>query len=288
VGPVAYETASRSGGGVDRLAVVSWNSQMGRGDLHALVDALKTGRLTRGEPVEDFVLLLQEVYRTGPDVPETLPPAHRLARVLDVPRDFEAREVRAWTRSLNLFAAYVPSMRNGAGRVDRGNAILSTQPLSDLLVVELPFERQRRAAAGAVVSGVSTRGRPWRVHVASVHLDTAPALLHGGPAAARRRQAEALIEALAALDPPVVVGGDLNTSWGADEPAFVALQRAFPDARTNDAVTWRGPWAMSARLDHLFLRTGDVAPSARAVVERAVDRYGSDHYPLVTMLAVGG
>jgi hypothetical protein len=35
------------------------------------------------------------------------------------------------------------------------------------------------------------------------------------------------------------------------------------------------------------VKARDVAPHTRAVVERVVDRYGSDHHPLVTVLTVG-
>ena len=54
---------------------------------------------------------------------------------------------------LGLSLVYVPSMRNGSDTdEDRGNAILSTEPLSDVAAVELPFERQRRVAIDAAVS----------------------------------------------------------------------------------------------------------------------------------------
>ena len=45
-------------------------------------------------------------------------------------------------------------MRNGRPPQtdeDRGNAILSTEPLADLTAIELPFEQQRRVAVAATL-----------------------------------------------------------------------------------------------------------------------------------------
>jgi endonuclease/exonuclease/phosphatase family metal-dependent hydrolase len=286
VGPVLYEEANaRIVAPSDRLAIVSWNVHMGRGDLLAFADALRSGQLTGGEAEDDFVLLLQETYRMGPEVPAVLPDNRALGRALELPRDAAAHDVRSLAAALNLFVAYVPSMRNGPDRVDRGNAILSTRRLSHLLAIELPLERQRRTALAAAVDGVAPSGTPWRLNVASVHLDTAPALLRGGPAAARRRQALALVDALASLAAPVALGGDLNTSWGSDEPAFRVLRAAFPDATTVDtAPTWKGPLAASARLDHLFVRWRKPTRGGAPIVRRVPARYGSDHHPLVTVV----
>src|SRR5205823_6419677 len=114
---------------------------------------------------------------------------------------------------------------------DRGMAILSTLPLSDLQVIELPFERQRRIALSVTLSGRTSARAAWRLRAANVQLDTSLAWTRGGPIAARRRQAEALIEALAAEDRddavqagrdatlPIVLGGDFNTWLGDKEPA---------------------------------------------------------------------
>ena len=51
------------------LVVVTWNVHIGSGDIPGLVRDLKAGKFTDGKPVEHFVLMLQEVYRSGADVP---------------------------------------------------------------------------------------------------------------------------------------------------------------------------------------------------------------------------
>ena len=117
---------------------------------------------------------------------------------------------------LSLF--YVPSMRNGPPAQtdeDRGNAILSTEPLADLTAIELPFERQRRVAVSSTIQIRGAVGEAWPLRLASVHLEnTASArrlrVLAPEP---RRRQAAGL---LAVLPPtlPLLVGGDLNTWFG--------------------------------------------------------------------------
>ena len=72
--------------------------------------------------------------------------------------------------------------------------------IADLQVIELPFERQRRVALAAAVAGQTGAGVAWRLHLANVQLDTSLALTRGGPIVARRRQAEALLEALSRAD----------------------------------------------------------------------------------------
>ena len=71
VGPVVVDRPSASTARMpDEVAVVSWNTHVGGGDVAALVRRLRRGDLTGGAPVADFVLLLQEVYRRGPAVPD--------------------------------------------------------------------------------------------------------------------------------------------------------------------------------------------------------------------------
>jgi endonuclease/exonuclease/phosphatase family metal-dependent hydrolase len=180
---------------------------------------------------------------------------------------------------------------------DRGTAILSTLPLADLDVIELPFERQRRVAVAATVAAETTAGVAWRLRVVNVQLDTSLALTRGGPVAARRRQADALLEALgmgsapgpvrsgqlARSDPParMVLGGDFNTWLGYREPAVHVMLRAFPETpREAHAATWRGPLGAHATLDHVFVR----GPFRSVTTRRLPGRFGSDHYPLTTVV----
>ena len=265
------------------LAVISWNVHVGAGDVDDLVFRLKRGDFTDGEPVTDFVLLLQEVLRRDDTVPadidRRLPTPRRIGR-RSRPSDDDVRVV---ARKHGLALLYVPAMRNGAAaqREDRGNAIASTLPLDDVRILELPFVRQRRVVPIATVEGRAPAGPRWRLRVADVHFDTAVALAHGGPFSARRREADALIAALADSAIPTLAGGDFNTWLGDREAAIAALRRAFPDApRWTSTSTWRGPLGIRASVDRVFVRG-----TVRSVtIRRLPDRFGSDHYPLLARL----
>jgi endonuclease/exonuclease/phosphatase family metal-dependent hydrolase len=294
VGPLLVESSegipSRS---VDRLAVITWNVHVGGGDVETLIDQLKQGRFTAGRPTSDFVLLLQEAHREGGGVPTSLlvdAPSPR--PIIEQPPDGVRRDVRSIAGRAGLHVFYAPAMRNSprgsSVPEDRGLAILSTAPLTDLQVIELPFERQRRIAVAATLEGRSSAGMVWRLRVANVQIDTSLALTRGGPIAARKRQAEALVEALDApgpakgeLAPPMILGGDFNTWLGAKEPTVDLLLRAFPNTpRMEDRMTWRGPLGAHARLDHLFVRGRFQSVAAT----RLAQRFGSDHYPLLTLV----
>jgi endonuclease/exonuclease/phosphatase family metal-dependent hydrolase len=231
--------------------------------------------------VEHCVLLLQEAYRRDGGVPA------RLAPGLSAPGRIGSRnpkqrgaDVDRIARAHGLALLYAPSMRNGdddGDPEDRGNAIVATLALHAPTIVELPFEHQRRAAAAAVVEGRTQSGTAWRLRVADAHLDTALALTRGGPLAARRRQAAALVDALAAAPEDTVLGGDFNTWFGSREPALKMLRLAFPDAAPDQAPTWKGPLGLRASLDHLLVR----GRARLQRVERLPDRLGSDHYPVL-------
>jgi endonuclease/exonuclease/phosphatase family metal-dependent hydrolase len=268
----------------DELAVVSWNVHGGGGDVDDLIERLRAGALTDGRPVPQFALLLQEAHRAGVDVPALVPVGSPVpSAVVARPPAGTRRDVQAVAADAGLYLFYVPSMRNGLLEMpeDRGNAILSTLPLSDFQAIELPFERQRRVALAGTASGRTTAGVPWTLRLVSVHLDTSVALTRGGPVAARRRQAEALIEALSLMPTgPTVVAGDFNTWRGTDEPAVDVLNRALPDGPDLGEPTWRGFLGARALLDHAFVR----GPLRAVTARRLRERYGSDHHPLLVML----
>jgi endonuclease/exonuclease/phosphatase family metal-dependent hydrolase len=233
------------------VAIVTWNTHIGAGRLEELVSQLRRGAFTDGTQLP-FVVLLQEARRTG------------------------LREAAA---ELDVGLVYAPATRNDSGD-DRGTAIVTDLPLSDLLLIELPFERQRRVAIVATATGRTALGS-WQLRVATVHLETRTSLRRGSPAAARARQADAFIEAIGSPPMPVVVGGDLNTSWGEDEPAAKAMREAFPDALPADQrMTFAGPLGLRAPLDYLLAR-GTPAPLEVRMIR---ERFGSDHHPLLSVV----
>ena len=262
-----------SSAAVDGLTIVSWNIALDSGDVVKLV-----GELRAESPGRPLVLLLQEAFRSGDDVPASRADAIFAAHL---GRSDPAREIDDVARALGMFLYYVPSMRNGTWRhnEDRGNAVLSSVPLSDLAAIELPFEHQRRVAVAATIAARTMRGDAWSLRLASVHLDNLVGARNGWIATeyGRARQARGLREALTGTI-PIVVAGDFNTWFGFSDQTYLETARAFPQTRVQDARrTFRG----LLRLDHVFYQ---LPAGWTAKVRRGESSHGSDHYPLITSL----
>ena len=265
---------------LDELVVVSWNAHLAEGELYKLIAKLRSGDLTGGRPVAHFVLLIQELYRNGDEVP-AFDMRDRSAFAIK-PGNPDALDVDDHAATLGLSVLYVPSMRNGAElREDRGNAIISTEPLLDPFALELPLARQRRVALGAAVT-VQTAEGPRRLQVVDAHLEplSSPKTLwvFKNP---RAKQVQAILDLLATprfTDPSVagiVLGGDFNTvRSGAREPAY-RLARAW--AEGMDREDHRDTHLMG-RLDYLFFKVGN---GWSASTRRLDERFGSDHYPVL-------
>lgn len=227
--------------GAPLLTVVAWNMHDGRGDLSRLLDHLHESRLGNAP---DYVLLLQEARDSGEDGVETL----------------------AAARGLSV------AFRRTPGR-DIGNAILSTLPIAATRTLELPRERQPR---GALMARVAAAGVPF--FIVTAHLENRLGWQRGlfGDRA-RGRQAAALLRQLP--DGYGIVGGDMNTMLGPDEPAWRLFLERFPDTPPRPEPTFRDRLV----LDHLFF---DLPPgwlAARLPVESS---YGSDHTPVVGIIRV--
>lgn len=263
------------------LVVVTWNAHLAEGRLDDLINDLRSGALTSGRPVTHFVLLLQELYRGGSDVPQFMPGARTAFAIL--PRNPHATDARHYAESLGLSMLYVPSMRNGSELLeDRGNAIISTEPLLEPLALELPLERQRRVAISTAIH-VTIDHRPTRLELFDAHLEplSSPRSLwvFRNP---RRPQARAILDLLktprfdnGGASVGTVLGGDFNiVQKGINEDAYRDT-RAWSTSLASE--NQRNTHAMG-RIDHLFFRL-DEGWSART--ERLESRFGSDHYPVL-------
>ena len=292
VGPVVVrDFATPLTGPLDSLVMISWNVHVGGGDIPALVEGLRSGALT-GAPVDRFVLLLQEVHRTGDDVPahdEDFVPA----RIESAPPQGPRMDVVEVAEVLELSVFYVPSRRNGkllsgATEEDRGNAILSTEPLTDLAAIELPFEKMRRVPAVATITGEATSGHPWRIRIVNVHLSNRSQLSYHfgtGGMVGRLRQARAICAAV--TETPAAVAGDFNT-WApsAVERSLHVMRRHFPlPAEYDRSPTFAVRFAPDRRIDYFFFRLED---AQGATYRRLDDRYGSDHFPLIATVRFDG
>ena len=181
-------------------------------------------------------------------------------------------DLDALARQRGLHVFHLPIFTGGPR--PRGTAILSTSPLESPNAIDLPQERQHRVAAAASVSIAGER-----LIVVSAHLENRLALLRGGPFGdrARGRQARALVEALPD-GAHAIVGGDMNTMLGRDEPAWRLLTARFSDTPVERSQpTFRGRLV----LDHLFFDVPDGWSVRRRVVP---NRYGSDHHPVLGLV----
>ena len=275
----APAAASAGAPSLDELVVLSWNAHLAEGELRDLIGKLKSGELT-GRPVNHFVLLVQELYRRGDAVPEF--DVHDRSAFAIVPRDPESFDVEDHAASLGLSIFYVPSMRNGPElREDRGNAIVSTEPLIEPFALELPLARQRRVALGAAVR-VQTADGPKRLELMDAHLEplSSPKTLwvFKNP---RAGQVRAILDVLDTdrydgdAVAGVVLGGDFNTvRAGAREDAY-RLARKWSTSLAHED---RRDTHMMGRLDYVFAKLED---GWKMKTRRLDERFGSDHYPVL-------
>ena len=267
-----------------RLIVVNWNVHVGHGNVAHLIEELSRAEQAKGYDRPEFVLLLQETFRRGSEVP--VPGNVSVPRRISPP--ISAMDIEDLARELGWWMYYVPSMRNGnrvgADAEDRGNAILSSLPLADLEAVELPFVVQRRVALIATVTDAQSKPK---LRVAVAHLDTRAPLFKGwilGGPAARNRQAYGIVAALGKFQNdnlPLVLGSDLNSVFGSAESAVATLSKAI--ARIDCGK--QGTHTSGFVLDHVFAR---IPGSSRTPECTRIDQtFGSDHHPLVLPLSLG-
>lgn len=289
VGPLVFRPApagplAAAATATDDVLIVSWNVHVGAADIDRFVADLRAGRFSAGRPPSGFVLLLQEAVRSS-GVPMAMPVGASAAGAIASDAAIEHNDVERLADRLGLSVLYAPSMRDGRTArgvhhaADRGNAILSTLPLSDAVAIELPGERQRRVAITARVP-IDVSGRRSDVSVGVAHLDTLGSphsLWLFGAAGARARQATALANALP--NGSAILGADLNSWMGPGEPAVRTLVDLFPSTpRLAHEPTIGGGLV----LDYLLFR---LPPDWRADATRASERYGSDHYPILGSIA---
>jgi endonuclease/exonuclease/phosphatase family metal-dependent hydrolase len=265
---------------IRRLIVASWNLHVGGGRFEDLIGSIAKDA-SGPENHVGVVVLLQEAFRAGLNVPAAYPEDLRVPAAIRARRPVQ--DLPALAEAYGLFGVYVPSMRNGPAtdeseREDRGNAILSTEPIGDIVAMELPFGKQRRVAVSATVT---PRGGAARsVRVVSFHFDTSSAR------AVQARALAARLKDMAKDGQPVIAGGDLNSLRGFDDEAFKALEQSVPVERcgTDRTNTWPGrldvPFGWwRGRLDFIFstLDAHDVDRSCGT----GRSRFGSDHHPVV-------
>lgn len=281
---VALDLAPRVAQPVTGLDVICWNVAIGRADLGELLRRMHDGAWDDFGNRSDrpLVLLLQEAYRGGGDVPER--PLDRRHGGRIVPGRTDVIEI---AEMMGYSLRYAPSMRNGLHRSDRGNAILANVALEGTHAFLLPYVRQRRVAITTHIAGVDD------LVLASAHLDVGGSppgewqLRYGS---GRLVQASELAHRL--IDPEhgasVVLGADLNAALGTRDPVVRAL--LYGGLRLARRIgTWRHTYHGRVRLplDYVLYRSPDerirdvtVARIDEVPGDRSPSVFGSDHHPL--------
>lgn len=281
---VALDLAQRLAHPVTGLDIVCWNVAIGRADIGELLRRIQDGAYDEFGLRSDrpLVLLLQEAYRGGADVPERPHDARHGGRI--VPGRTDVLEV---AELMGFSLRYAPSMRNGVHRSDRGNAILSSVALEGTHAFLLPYVRQRRVALTTHITGLPD------LVLASAHLDTGGSPPGGWQiryGAGRLVQAAELAHRL--IDPEhaasVVLGADLNAPLGMRDPVV----RALLDGGLHLARrvgTWRHTYHARVRLPLDYVLYRSPANRIRDVCVERIDEvpgdrsarvFGSDHHPL--------
>jgi endonuclease/exonuclease/phosphatase family metal-dependent hydrolase len=284
----------------DTLTVISWNAALGGGDmLQFLNQELGLSCADDGpQPGPDFshfVLLVQEAHRLSEGVPVPGPDAPFPIRIDPRERPGPILEITEVADRCGLALVYVPLSRNGdraqgERREDKGNAILASVSLTDLIAVELPLEASRKVAVGAMV----TLPDGSRLRVVDVHLDVsaglARILISGN--AWRLEQAEALIDGLALAEASsgvagegrsvaTLIAGDFNV-WSGGNSALKRFERELPESPPRIEQPTRGAFPP----DHLFFgaavdgRVQMVPGSYRRIDEL----YYSDHHAVAVQV----
>lgn len=292
----------------DSLTVVAWNVAIGGGDLLAFLRselglscAGSSSDLSRG--VGHFVLLIQEAFRRSPAVPASLDEGSIPRHVPENTRPGERLDMLEVAERCGLSLAYVAAARNGIEpvdglREDKGVAIVSTLPLSDIIAIELPYEASRRVALAATVhDAVGDSLRLVNVHLISTTPPTRVLTTGNG---SRLRQGLALVNALEQAEatrarpepwtrgmPPIstVLAGDFNT-WSDRETTLRRLRERFPDSPPPLGEGTHGAFPT----DHILFRHGTEAGSPRLIEEsyvRVDSAYHSDHHAIKAVLRFG-
>lgn len=291
--PVALDLARGNTTQLHGIDVISWNVAVGAGRLAALLEMVFSGAFgdVGSDPARPLVLLLQEAYRADASVPDR-PQGRFHGGALHANG---AADVVHVARAFDMSLRYAPSMRNGEHQSDRGNAILSTFPLTVSHAFVLPYVRQRRVVVSTELEGVAD------LALMSAHLDVGGAprgeRWFGAFGRGRVAQVTAMIQRIADRrhEHCILIGADLNTQLGLRDPAVRAFVRAglHPGTRVGRwRHTFHGPLRMM--LDHVLFRspTGRIG---RIRVTRLDEHprdggwrvFGSDHHPLLARVDFG-
>lgn len=188
------------------------------------------------------------------------------------PRSGRIHQAEVLARTLEMDFHFHPALRLAAE--EYGDAILSRYPLRLIRSGPLPQPSRLHEPRGALWVELDVDGTRWQL--LNTHLGLAPG--------ERRQQALALSAWLEAAgeQPPVLLCGDLNSLPGSRVHRVLGsslreAQRAIRPARPRPTFSTRFPWIC---LDYVYA-SRDVEVVSAEVVDTALARVASDHFPLL-------
>jgi endonuclease/exonuclease/phosphatase family metal-dependent hydrolase len=270
---------------VSTIDVLSWNIAIGKGRLVEVVEKIRAGAFDgeKRRANRPLIILAQEAFRSDNTVPERMQSIHHGGQ----PPRYQRHDIVEAAHELGMSLRYAPSMRNGAHRSDRGNAILSSVAIAHARAFPLPHVRQRRIAVAAELNGL-----PWFTFV-SAHLDTRGRVEGRSGRFVQGTELGKRLLAEWGSGQTVVLGADFNSYLGHREPMFRELtaagfQRLVHRGPSRHTFHARG---IRMLLDHFLIRatpesiTGiDVMRLDESPIDKERYVFGSDHHPLLARI----
>lgn len=227
-----------------QIKVITWNIKFGE-KIETAIEELRTVEVLQNADI----LLLQEMDETG---------------------------VEAIAKALGFNYVYYPASVHSHHHRNFGNAVLARWPISQPVILSLPYENpkndQRRTATRALITIGSTPVLAYSTHTETIWL-TYPK---------RLAQFETLIDDIGEQPSVVVVGGDFNTVADGD---IVQLEDLFEIANLKRVSAGAGATVekggLPFTLDHIFAR--GVTLKKNGVYW---DTQASDHAPLWAVLTL--
>lgn len=270
---------------VTAIDVLSWNIAIGKGRLVEVVQKIRAGAFDGEERRANrpLIILAQEAFRSDNTVPERMRSPHHGGHA---PKR-ERMDIVELAHELGMSLRYAPSMRNGAHRSDRGNAILSSVAIAHARAFPLPHVRQRRIAVAAEVNGL-----PWLTFLCA-HLDTRGRVEGKSGRFLQGTELGKRVLAEWGSDQTIILGADFNSYLGHREPMFRELHQAGFQRLVHTGASRHTFHARGIRmlLDHFLIRASpqsitaiDVMRLDESISDKERYIFGSDHHPLLARI----
>lgn len=235
-------------------------------DVRVLVYNIHAGKDARG--VDNLARVSDLVREVGADVVlfQEVDRGTRRSGGVDQP------DVLA--RTTGFFVAFGKTLDYDGG--EYGIAVLSRWPIARATLVRLPVEPPQQRSGGSYeprgAQHLVIRAPTGELTVVNTHLDASRDDHY------RRQEIRTVLATARAASPPVLVGGDLNSTPESEVQAATrtaGLRDAWLECGRGDGLTYPAD-TPTKRIDYLYLTEGASCASARVLETQA-----SDHRPVL-------